>query len=102
MTSSSLDFLIEWFARQCDGDWEHGLGISIGTLDNPGWMIDIRLEGTELEGAVVDWVESEESETQWLHWCSTGLDFKARCGPRDLERALASFEAFVTRELDGS
>jgi hypothetical protein len=25
-----------WYASRCDGEWEHGYGISIETLDNPG------------------------------------------------------------------
>ena len=97
MSTSASAFLVEWFARQCDGDWEHDLGIRIQTLDNPGWAVDILIEGTDLEGALVDWVKSEESELRWLHWRSTGLMFEARCGPRDLERALATFEAFATQ-----
>lgn len=24
------------YRSQCDGDWEHGEGVEIGTLDNPG------------------------------------------------------------------
>lgn len=49
MMSDDLAWLLEWFAAQCDGDWEHEYGIRIGTLDNPGWRIRISLIGTELE-----------------------------------------------------
>ena len=97
MNPNSLQFLVEWFARQCDGEWEHESGIRIETLDNPGWAIHIRIEDTELEGRAVDWVRSEEDEAHWLHWRSTGSTFDAACGPRDLERALAAFESFVTQ-----
>jgi len=39
-----------WFQTQCDGDWEHGHGVRIESLDNPGWMVVIELAGTPLEG----------------------------------------------------
>ncbi len=35
----------------CDGDWEHTYGITVSTSDNPGWIVDIDIEGTPLEGA---------------------------------------------------
>jgi hypothetical protein len=38
-----------WYTSQCDGDWEHGSGIKIDTLDNPGWTVKINLEDTDIE-----------------------------------------------------
>lgn len=32
-----LGRLERWYAAQCNGDWEHTYGITIETLDNPGW-----------------------------------------------------------------
>lgn len=95
MSDSALDFLGRWFATHCDGDWEHDLGIRIETLDNPGWALNVRIEGTELQGAVADWHRTEENADQWIHWRSTGVAFEARCGPWDLIRALAAFQAFA-------
>ena len=94
--TAPLSFLTAWFACQCDGDWEHDLGIRIETLDNPGWAVDIRLTGTELEGTVFDWRTADETDNVWLHWRSTGDMFEARCGPSDLARALAAFQALTT------
>ena len=94
--TTPLAFLTAWFARQCDGDWEHDLGIKIETLDNPGWAVDIRLGDTELEGVPTEWNRDDESDDVWLHWRSTGDMFEARCGPNELSRALAAFQAFAT------
>ena len=47
---SSLDFLQQWYAEQCNGDWEHEFGIKIETLDNPGWSLEIDLAKTIYEG----------------------------------------------------
>jgi hypothetical protein len=41
-----LSLLEEWFVARCNGNWEHGSGISIETLDNPGWRVKIDLRDT--------------------------------------------------------
>jgi hypothetical protein len=46
----SLVRLQLWYSRQCDGDWEHDLGVRIESLDNPGWLVRIDLKGTHLDG----------------------------------------------------
>ena len=38
-----------WYTAHCDGAWEHHNGISIRSLDNPGWWVTIDLRGTPLE-----------------------------------------------------
>jgi hypothetical protein len=43
-----IKWLAEWYLAQCNGDWEHQYGITIESLDNPGWSIVIDLEGTDL------------------------------------------------------
>jgi Immunity protein 53 len=44
-----LQALQDWYARQCDGDWEHDHGVTIESLDNPGWLVMISLGGTKLQ-----------------------------------------------------
>ncbi|WP_143316933.1 Imm53 family immunity protein [Clostridium sp. HBUAS56017] len=44
-----IKLLQDWYNRNCNGDWEHSYGVNIGTLDNPGWTVDIDLIGTSLE-----------------------------------------------------
>jgi hypothetical protein len=43
-----LQKLQNWYASHCNGEWEHGYGIKIETCDNPGWLVQIDLAGTEL------------------------------------------------------
>jgi hypothetical protein len=48
-----MDILTElqaWYRAQCDGWWENDWGVTIETLDNPGWMVTINLQGTPLAG----------------------------------------------------
>ncbi len=48
--SDILTDLQNWYAAQCDGDWEHQYGVKIDTLDNPGWSVNIDLRDTPLDG----------------------------------------------------
>ena len=63
-----MDVLIwiqQWYQKHCDGDWEHNYGIKIETLDNPGWLIEINLEGTELEDYILHYKLIEKSNDDW-------------------------------------
>ena len=44
--------LENWYQSNCNEEWEHQFGIRIVTLDNPGWKVEIDLEGTKLENIV--------------------------------------------------
>ena len=46
--SDELSWLQQWYSAHCDGEWEHGFGVTIATLDNPGWSVTIDVEGTQL------------------------------------------------------
>jgi len=54
--------LQSWYQGNCDGDWEHQFGIQIETLDNPGWLVKINLEGTLQEGVDFPAVKIDRSE----------------------------------------
>ena len=72
MNFEKFNDLVKWYKEQCNGDWEHAFGISIQTLDNPGWCVEIDLKGTPLEGAVFeerisgDFSDNNPSPP-WLH-----------------------------------
>jgi hypothetical protein len=46
--------------------WEHSFGITIETIDNPGWSVTISLERTELESMPVEPVKTEANERDWV------------------------------------
>jgi hypothetical protein len=64
--TDELNWLQQWYSAQCDGEWEHGFGITIETIDNPGWSVKICVEGTELASAQFEPVKTEVSETDWI------------------------------------
>ena len=83
---------------QCDGTWESDRGITVETLDNPGWKVEVDLTGTDLEHApfedfVVerlndDWIYARAVESTEPAWHRR---FEAFCGPRSLTEALEIF-----------
>jgi len=64
--TDELEWLQQWYSAQCDGEWEHGFGLTIETIDNPGWSVRICVEGTELASAPFVPVKNEVSETNWI------------------------------------
>ncbi|MCK1383307.1 Imm53 family immunity protein [Bradyrhizobium sp. 21] len=40
--------LERWYAAQCNGDWEHTYGITLETVDNPGWSFKVEISDTYL------------------------------------------------------
>jgi hypothetical protein len=70
-----LRALQSWYARQCDGEWEHRSGVKIETCDNPGWWVRVDLVGTELQARPFQRLAENVDEAgfpqgeRWLH-CS--------------------------------
>ena len=47
-TLNTLEKIQEWHRSTCNGEWEHKFGLTISTLDNPGWSVAIDLANTPL------------------------------------------------------
>ncbi len=89
-------WLEQWYLRQCNGEWEHTQGISIGTLDNPGWTIDIDLNGTRFkEVQQVELKQDYEHEIDWIVCKIEGGVFKGRGGPRSLGQMIQVFRTWI-------
>lgn len=93
----SVRFLQEWYQSQCDGDWEHQYGITLGTLDNPGWFLDIDLSGTELDGRSTDREIVSRSDIDWLLVWADGKQFHVAAGPLNLVAAFEAFQDFALK-----
>jgi hypothetical protein len=89
--------LQRWYRDQCNGDWEHDNGITISTLDNPGWQVEINLDGTGLVGRTFDRVEVDRSDDDWIRAWGEGDRWHAACGPLDLEEALRLFLTWASQ-----
>jgi hypothetical protein len=96
MTVSSHDHLLQrlnaWYQEQCDGEWEHHHGVTIESLDNPGWRMRIDLEGTRLEARSFPALRQESpDQASWLDCFKEGETFVAASSPDRLEQALLVF-----------
>lgn len=63
---SLVEKLENWYSGQCNENWEHHCGISIESLDNPGWLVTIDLKGTQLEEKHFDKIQNERTKTNWI------------------------------------
>ena len=90
-----LEQLQNWYLSHCNDEWEHGFGVKIETIDNPGWSCVIALSRTPFESSYFVPIRIERSENDWLMLSATSTEFKIHCGPGDLEESLAIFLDWV-------
>lgn len=92
---------MRWYVEQCDDDWEHSYGITIDTVDNPGWTLTIDLADTELAGKPFEPVTSNldapdgNPGESWLHCKVEGEKFKAVGGGGDFAKMIEVFRDWV-------
>jgi hypothetical protein len=90
ISMNSIEWLQSWYMRQCDGEWEHEHGVSIQTLDNPGWMLRIDLTGTSLEGVSMKAIAGTinhlgmDGNHQWIDCRVESNQFVGAGGPMSL------------------
>ncbi len=106
LSSSIVDLkgLMDWFQSQCNDDWEHNHGVTISTLDNPGWYLTVSLKNTTLEGCQMEEVSEgcdPNDDDHWIHCCVADQEFRGACDPNQLPRLIRIFESFrVENERD--
>jgi len=88
---TSISLLEKWYLERCNGDWEHSWGISIETLDNPGWMMKIGLRETRAETRVLERTRIERGKDDWIEYHVAENHFQAACGPLNLSEAVQIF-----------
>ncbi len=87
----AIEFLQSWYRAQINGEWEQARGVTIETLDNPGWRVTIDLVETTLQGVSMTPVHQENSAQGWLV-CEVEQDqFR---GDGDSRKLIAILEVF--------
>jgi len=95
---SELLLLQKWYARHCDGDWEHSYGMKIDTLDNPGWMLTVDLVDTGLSGSSLPSSRIDRSDIDWIQ-CEVSSDTYIACGGVfNLQEIIGQFLEFAGEE----
>ncbi len=90
-----IEWLQDWYVAHCNDRWEHGYGVTIETLDNPGWRVEIDLEDTSLEGRAFETVDMDKSDNEWVFCHVEGKKFKGYSGPHQLGLIISSFKDWV-------
>lgn len=89
--------LEDWFSAQCDEDWEHSFGISIETIDNPGWSVEIGLIDTAWANISLPFSRAERSDSDWIQIEVREGKFIGSGGVRNLNEILRKFLSIVGR-----
>ena len=95
-----------WYQAQCDGEWEHDYGITIQSLDNPGWVVRIDLTGTDLQDATMNEVGTlqeinhwgMEGKHNWLYCKVENACFVGAGGPSSLLAICEMFRKWVEKD----
>lgn len=91
----AIAWLMQWYQAQCDGEWEEEHGITLESLDNPGWLLTVDLVGTHLEGRILDPQREERGEHDWVFSDSDGKVYRCAGGPMNLREILERFRYWV-------
>lgn len=98
---SAIQELQEWYVSQCNDDWEHLYGVTIETLDNPGWRLTVDLSETELQGVAFPGQSygaegnAGDDGQNWLTCKVEKGQFVGTGGPRKLEEIINVFLAWA-------
>lgn len=61
-----IEWMEKWYQSNCDGQWEHSHGIEIGSLDNPGWYVNIDLNDTQYERLQMKEIKRDQGDDDWI------------------------------------
>ncbi|MFV0393965.1 MAG: immunity 53 family protein [Coprobacillaceae bacterium] len=93
---NNLQWLQGWLLENCFIDSDHYYGITIETIDNPGWNIRIQLKDTILNSEKFeDIIIQRENEENWIQCKVENEEFNAFCGPKNLEEVISIFRKWV-------
>ncbi|SEG65272.1 Immunity protein 53 [Bryocella elongata] len=87
--------LSEWYAEQCNGDWEHGSGVSIDTVDNPGWHVTVNLRETALEHVSFEPIDIANGDSDWMFCFKRDNEFHGAGDPAKLHSIVEHFLKFA-------
>jgi hypothetical protein len=85
-------WLQEWSLFHWNRQWHNSYGISIRNVDNPGWLVEINLEGTVLKGKDFTPIIIDRTEKDWIYCQVNHTQFQASCGGMNLIEILQRFE----------
>lgn len=97
-TVEILTWLQLWFKQQANGDWEHQYGVSIESLDNPGWSVKIDLTETNLSSKSFPKLSEDNGSNNWIMCRVENGKFEGAGDTMKLEKILKIFKDWASRE----
>jgi hypothetical protein len=88
---NALAQLQQWYTSNCNGSWENYYGIKIETLDNPGWILKIELEETNLQNCSFVSIDIDNNEGDWYICKVNNNRFEALGDPNKLDKLIEIF-----------
>jgi len=98
-----FDWLQNWYVNQCNGEWEHRYGVTMGTLDNPGWSVKIDLIGTSIEAIEMAPIEIDSGSgaaPDWLHCSVSDGQLLGFGDSHKLEKLVGVFRSWVEANIE--
>lgn len=92
---SNLERLEIWYQKNCDGIWEHLHGVTIDTLDNPGWRVKIDLNETRYEDLKHDKLNKDHGDYDWIQCSISDKKFDVCGDSKKLNTILQTFFDWV-------
>ena len=92
MEDDVLLWLQGFYESLCDGEWDHSEGIRIETLDNPGWLVFLNLEETDIDVPDMEIFVREGSERDWVHCRILNRRWEGFGGPGNLKEILVTLK----------
>lgn len=87
-----LGELQSWYLAQCNGSWEHTYGITIETVDNPGWYFKVDIADTYLADRIFEGISENELDDKNALICSVRDNvFTGSCPPNRLHEVISIF-----------
>jgi hypothetical protein len=89
-----LKWLQNWFANECDGDWERNQIIFLRSTSNPGWLLEVDLSDIPLDTLAFDAIDVQRSATDWVICTLTDGKFTGAGGTQNLIEIVELFHAW--------
>lgn len=94
--TDTITWLQDFLTEHSNGDWEHQYGISVASLDNPGWDVRIDLSDTSFENVAVQDINETRSDIDWIIVRREANVLIGSGGPRNLTEIFERLQAMLT------
>jgi hypothetical protein len=94
MNDKMLNWLQNWVFQNFNGKWEKKQRLLISTIDNPGWLLTLKLENSQYENKQLKKITIDRTEYDWCHCLIDNKEFVDAGGPFNLNEMLNYFINF--------